>query len=203
MWRLKPLQWLVIDLMDWLFPFCAVNLLWVLFSLTIILFPPATASLFETGYRAYGGQAPTVSAFVRGIRRWLIPAWKWAAPNLLLIAAAMVVTRSLITDELVAALIAGSAALVLLGQLYFWPYLMLQETPNLRQAARNSVYTMLADPLMTGMNLALTIILLIPSLVVIVPVLFILPVLLCLLYTYGLVAWLSHHHILPETVRDN
>ena len=69
MWRLKPLQWLVIDLMDWLFPFCAVNLLWVLFSLTIILFPPATASLFETGYRAYGGQAPTVSAFVRGIRR--------------------------------------------------------------------------------------------------------------------------------------
>lgn len=202
-WRLKPLQWLTIDVMDWLFPFCAVNLLWVLLSLTFILFPPATASLFEVGWRAYRGQAPTASAFLSGVSRWMVPAWKWAGPNLILVIVTVMLTRQLAEFELVSAVLAASAALILLAQVYVWPYIMLQEAPHLGQAVRNSLFTVLGDPIMTGMNLAITALVLVPSLIVIVPILLILPVVLSLLYTYTLVGWLAHHDILPETIRDN
>lgn len=203
LWWLKPAQWIVTDMMDWLFPLCAINLLWVLLSLTIILCPPATASLFEAGHRAYHGQVPTVSAFLAGVRRWMIPAWKWAGLNLLLIAAVTLLIRTLIQSELLAALIAGGTGLIVFGQLYFWPYVMLQESSSLWQAARNSAFTILSAPLMTGMNLALTVALIIPGIVTIAPVLLFLPVLLSLLYTYSLIAWLSHHHILPDAARDS
>lgn len=202
-WRFKPVQWLITDFMDWLFPFCTVNLLWVVLSLTLILFPPATASLFEVSYRAYRGQAPTSAAFIKGIRRWLIPAWKWASPNLLLIAAAVMLSRSLPDNTLISALIAGVVGLILLAQIYVWPFVMLQEKPRLWQAVRNSLFTVLGDPLLTGMNLVFTAIVLLPSILVIAPILFIIPVVLSLVYTYSLVAWLNHHHILSGSVRDN
>lgn len=189
-------------MMDWLFPLCAINLLWVLLSLTVVLYPPATASLFETGYRAYGGQAPTVPAFLKGVRRWMIPAWKWAGLNLLLIAAVTLLTRTLVQSELLAALLAGSTGLILFGQLYFWPYMMVQESPKMWQAARNSIYTVLSAPLVTGLNVALTVALIVPGLVTIGPLLLILPVLLSLFYTYSLIAWLSHQGIRPDPVRD-
>jgi uncharacterized membrane protein YesL len=193
---------LVVDVMDWLFPFCAVNLLWLLLSLTVIGFPPATASLFEVGSKAYRGQAPTPTAFLRGVRRWFVPAWLWAGANALLIAAAVLFARALAAYELAAAIMAGFVALVLLAQLYFWPYVMLQETPSLSRALRNSTFTVLGDPLMTGMNLGITLIVGIPSLIIIAPVLFILPVFVVLLYSYSLVEWLDHQGILAGAARE-
>lgn len=201
-WRLRPFQWLIVDLFDWLFPFCAVNLLWVLCSLTIVLFPPATASLFEVGHRAYQGQPPTAHAFITGIRRWMRPAWLWAAPNALLVALAVGIGRSPGVSEAAAVVLAAGVALILLAQAYVWPYMMVQETPELRRALRNSLFTVLADPLLTGVNIGLTVVIGIPGLLVIAPALFILAVLFALLYTYTLIAWLNHHGVLAGPVRE-
>ena len=55
---------------------------------------------------------------------------------------------------------------------------------------------------MTGLNVALTVALIVPGLVTIGPLLLILPVLLSLFYTYSLIAWLSHQGIRPDPVRD-
>ncbi|MBL8145589.1 MAG: DUF624 domain-containing protein [Anaerolineae bacterium] len=201
-WRLRPFQWLIVDLFDWLFPFCAVNLLWVLCSLTIVLFPPATASLFEVGHRAYQGQVPSARAFIAGIGRWMGPAWMWAAPNALLVALAIIIERSPGISEVASVILAAGVALILLAQVYVWPYMMVQETPELRRALRNSLFTVLADPLLTGVNIGLTVVIGIPGLLVIAPALFVLPVLFALLYTYTLIAWLNHHGVLGGPVRE-
>lgn len=203
LWRLRPFYWLTIDALDWLFPFCAVNLLWVLCSLTVVLFPPATAALFETAVQAYRGRSPSAGAFLIGVRRWLGPAWLWAFPNGLMVASAIVVGQDPGVNEMVATITAAVVALALLGQIYVWPYMMLQDRPRVSQALRNSLFTVLADPLLTGMNLGLTVVIGIPGIVIIAPVLFILPVFFALLYTYTLVAWLGRHRLLPEPVREN
>lgn len=202
LWRLKPFVCLVVDLGDWLFPFCAVNVLWLLVSLTVIGFPPATAALFEVAHKAYRGEAPRPAVFLRGVRRWFGPAWLWAGGNLLLIGGVVTVVRSLDLDEAASALIAAWTGLLLLAQLYVWPYVMLQETPSLRRALRNSAFTVLGDPLMTGVNLGLTLLIGIPSVIILAPVFLVLPVFLALLYVYTLAEWLAHHAILPAPSRE-
>lgn len=49
------------DVYNWLIPVTAINMLWFLMSLAIILLPPATAGLFHTPYLMTRGE--TVSDF--------------------------------------------------------------------------------------------------------------------------------------------
>lgn len=201
-WRLKPFQLIVIDLLDWLFSWVVINLLWVFLSLTIILFPPATAALFETVHAAYHNQPPNARRFLASVRRWFVKSWLWAATNLLIFAALFLAARAGFPNEIVLATLGVIAALVLVGQMYFWPYVMLQEQPELLRALRNSVFTVLGDLFYAVMYLALTLFLLVPFVIVIAPFLLIGPVLFAMLHTYGLIVWLQQHKILKDNGRE-
>jgi uncharacterized membrane protein YesL len=202
LWRLRPLQLATIDLLDWLFPWVAVNLLWLLASLTLVLLPPATAALFDLAQAAYRNQRPTPRRFLAGLRRWFGLSWRWAAPNGLLLGGLFLLGRAVAPAEIPLALVGVLAAAVVLGQFFFWPYMVLQDEPKLLRALRNSVFTALGDLPYFALYLAITFFILIPSVVVIAPLLLITPVLLSLLTTYGLAAWLERQGLLTGETRD-
>jgi uncharacterized membrane protein YesL len=201
-WRLKPIQLVAIDVLDWLFPFVAVNVVWLLASLTIILLPPATASLFETAYNAHRGRAPEVRRFWAGIRRWFVKSWLWASGNLIVLALAYLLGANSGGHPIALAMAGVIPALLLIGQFYFWPYVMLQDRPSLRTALRNSVFSALGALPYLISYLALSLFILIPAIVTIAPFLLLAPILIAMLATYSLIGWLTHEGILHEDARD-
>jgi hypothetical protein len=201
-WRLKPIQLVVIDLLDWLFPFVAINVVWLLASLTVILLPPATASLFETAYKAHRGYAPDMRSFRSGIRRWFFKSWLWASGNLIVLALAFLLGANSGGHPIVLAIAGVIPALLLIGQFYFWPYVMLQDHPELLRALRNSIFSALGGLPYLISYLALVLFIVIPAIVTIAPFLLIVPTLIAMLATYSLIGWLAHEGILNEDVRD-
>src|SRR5688572_19556656 len=65
------------DVYNWLVPLTAINILWFLMSLTIILLPPATAGLFHVAYLVTRGEGPSVSEYFAGVLRWFWYSWLW------------------------------------------------------------------------------------------------------------------------------
>ena len=202
LWRLRPLQLVVIDLHDWLFPWVVVNLLWLLASLTLLLLPAATASLFDTAQAAYRNQPPSPRRFLAGVRRWFGLSWLWAAPNAVVLGGLFLAARAVYPNEIPLAGLAVLATVIVLSQFFFWPYMMLQDEPKPLRAWRNSAFTALGDLPYLTLYLAITVFILIPSLVVIAPFLLITPVLLALLATYGLAAWLERRGLLAGAARE-
>jgi hypothetical protein len=201
-WRLKPIQLVVIDLLDWLFPFVAINIVWFLSSLTIILLPPATASLFEIVYNAHRGYAPELRNFQSGIRRWFFKSWLWASGNLVVLSLAFLLGQNSGGHPVALAIAGIIPTLLLIGQFYFWPYMMLQERPALMTALRNSIFSVLGGLPYLVSYLALSLFVLIPAIVTIAPFLLLVPVLLAMLATYSLISWLEHEGILHEKPRN-
>lgn len=202
LWRLRPLQLAVIDLNDWLFSWVAINLLWVLLSLTVILLPPATAALFDSAQRAYRNQPPSPRHYLNQLRRWFVPSWLWAAPNVVLFGGLFLLGRAAAGAEILLAALGVLAFLAILLQFFFWPYMVLQEAPSVLRALRNSAFTALGDLVYAVVYLALSAFLLVTSVIVIAPILLIAPVLLALMTTYGLAAWLEHHDLLTGDKRE-
>lgn len=202
LWRLRPLQLAAIDLLDWLFPWVAINLLWLLASLTLVLLPPATAALFDAAHASYRNQRPTPRRFLTGLRRWFGVSWLWAAPNVLALGGLFLLGRAVYPAEIPLAVLGVLAAGVLLSQFFFWPYMVLQDEPKPLRALRNSAFTALGDLPYFALHLGLCFFILIPSIVVIAPMLLITPVLLALLTTYGLAAWLERHGLLTGEARE-
>ncbi len=201
-WRLRPLQLVVIDLHDWLFTWVVINLLWLFASLTIILLPAATAALFATAYAAYRNQPPAPRRFLADIRRWFAPSWLWAGANILITGGLLLAGRTLASAEVLVAIAGVLTVMFTLSQFFLWAYMMFQEQPKLLRAWRNSAFTVLGDLPYFALYLALTLFILIPSVIVIAPFLLITPVLLALLTTYGLAAWLERHRLLQGETRD-
>jgi hypothetical protein len=201
-WRLRPIQLIVIDLFDWLFPFFGINLVWLLASLTVVLMPPATATLFEIVYDAHRGVVPDARRFRSGIRRWFWKSWGWASGNLVVLATAFFLGRSADGNPIVLAVAGVIPAVVIVGQFYFWPYMMLEVEPQLIRALRNSIFTALGGLPYLISYLALALFIAIPGIVTIAPFLFVVPVIMAMISTYSLVAWLAHQGILHNEQRD-
>jgi uncharacterized membrane protein YesL len=202
LWRLRPLQLVVIDLSDWLFPWVIINLLWVVCSLTVVLLPPATAALFSLAERSYRNEAPTPRRFWAEVRRSLVQSWLWALVNGAIFVALFLLARAVYPAEIPLAVIGVLAAMLVLMQFFLWPYMALQEKPSLTQALRNSVFTTFAGlPYLIG-YVALTLFILVTSIIVIAPMLLITPVVLALMTTYGLIAWLEQHNLLQHNPRN-
>lgn len=202
LWRLRPLQLVAIDLSDWLFPWVVINLLWLVCSLTVILLPPATVALFSMAARAYHNEPPTPQRFFAALRKWLLQSWLWTIANGVIFGALFLLARQVHPAEIPLAILGVLAALLVLLQFFFWPYMMLQEKPNPIQALRNSLFTAFAGLPYLILYVALTLFILVPSVVVIAPMLLVTPVLLTMMTTYGLVAWLEQHKLLDQTPRN-
>ncbi len=202
LWRIRPIQLMVIDLGDWLFTFVGINLLWVAACLTVILLPPATAALFVAAHLAYQNQPPSIHQFFASMRRWFLTSWLITLANVVIIGGLFLLGRLAYANEFVLAGLAVLTAGIVWLQFFFWPFLFLQAQPSLIQAVRNSALAIMSDlPYFTG-YLALFILILVPSVILIAPALFITPVLLALVNTYSLCVWLQNRGILNTEKRD-
>ena len=203
----KPAYLAAVDLYDWLFPFIVVNLLWFGCSVTLILLPPATAALFEMARRSYDNQPPTPRDFFAAMRRWWWLSWRWGAINALLVLAA-VVSMSFYAGQwdgagdFAAGIIGLLTVLALLAQVYVWPYLLLQDTPDLRLALRNSAFTVLGDPALLLAHGLVWLVVGLPGVILIAPVMLVLPMFLALLLSYSLRHWLVWRGLRADDLRE-
>ena len=202
-WRYEALRRVVVDVYTWLVPLVVINILWFLMSLTIILMPPATAALYEVAFLATQGHCPEVQGFLAAIRRWLLKSWLWGAATLFLALVSVVALRFYGAPqtalEAFAFVISGAFVIFMwLVQFYFWPYVFLQERPQMLLAVRNAVLTVLADPLLLLVNAGAALLLLVVSVLLIAPAAVITPVAIAFLGNYSLRDWLNHHGLRQE-----
>lgn len=200
-WRLHPLRAVTIDLLDWLFMFGAVNMLWFLLSLTVIGLPPATLALYDIAYGAYRGRYPTVRSYLPAVRARLKMGWLWAGVNLLLLAIGWSAlqfygAQGTVLSMFIGGVVFFSCILLLFFQFYVLPYLAIQEEESLPQAYRNAIMTALADPYLLLLNAGLSLFILIPSVIVIAPMMLITPALLAMIGTYSLLEWLQKRGVI-------
>ena len=122
-----------------------VQLLFLLGHLLIILGPPVTVAMFYYGNRIAHDEIATERDFLRAIRQYWKPAWRWGGLNLLVIG--LVVGDYYITGKwtsnpnLVSFLQGLYLALLsfwLLLQIFALPFLFEQEQPSVVQALKNS-----------------------------------------------------------------
>ena len=137
-----------------LFSVALWSLLWAALTLSVALFPPATAGLHGVVRSIAHGDPPTAADFTRTARRYAWVSYRWALLNALV---GVVAAVNLAFYGSMSALVAGEALTLLalavgvwLGaQLYVWPLLLAQETPRLRSALRGALLLTLAAPLYT------------------------------------------------------
>lgn len=191
----------VIDVYNWLLPLVAINILWFLMSLTIILLPPATAALYEIAYLAKRGHGPEIRSYSLAVRRWAVRSWLWGLFNILFCIVTLVALRFYSTSGTPVVLIFCIAYvfIILLAQYYFWPYIMLQELVSLRIAARNSLFTLLGDPLFVILCGLLSVLLLVVSAVFVFPLVVITPIAVAFLAVYSLLDWLEGRGLLDKS----
>ena len=132
----------------------AVNLLWVLGTLTIVLAPPVLFGMFYVANEAAHSRSTSISDFFSSARRYFFLSWRWGILNL--IAAVLFWGNFTLYPRFAGqftevVLIATLFLLVawVSVQFYTIPYLMELEKPSLRVALRNAIYTALASPLLT------------------------------------------------------
>ncbi len=207
-WRFQALKGVVVDLFDWLFMFSAVNLVWFLLSLTMIGLPPATVALFDIAYGAYRGRYPTVRRYLPLVRERLLTGWLWAGMNLLIVilgwsALQFYSAQGSTFSTFVGGIIFFSAILLLVFQFYLLPYIAIQDKTTVLQAYRNAIMTALADPYLLLFNSGLSLFILIPSIVVVAPLMLITPIFIALLGTYSLLEWLQHRGVIEPIVTDD
>lgn len=136
---------------DWVF-LAALNLVWILCWLTVILGPPATFVLYRAAHTVVNGQGLYWLELASFLRRYLLKSWLWMLANLL-IAAGIWLNVQFYTNVNAGwtvwlrpiPLLIGALWLAL--QVYILPYLMVQDALSLRQAFRNALFTLLASPL--------------------------------------------------------
>ena len=131
-----------------------INLLWVLLSLTVIGFPPATAALFtvagDMAYRRSTGWR----TFLRAARAQFWTGWRWAIFNgvAIGIAALNIWFYSGIASQWAGLLGFVWIALLMIWiavELYSFPLLLEQERPSVRLAARNALALTVRYPAFT------------------------------------------------------
>ncbi len=59
MWRFRGIIRTFSDVYYWLIPLVMINLAWLVLSLTVILWPPATAALYTATWQPRSGSART------------------------------------------------------------------------------------------------------------------------------------------------
>ncbi len=208
MWRFRALGRVALDVSNWLLPLAAINLVWCVLSLTVIMMPPATAALFEVAYQARKGHGPSMQSFLESIRRWLLRAWLWGAGCLLTGVVAVVALSFYGAQQTsfgaILLVIAACVAVLIIGvQFYFWPYMLAQDEPHIRRALRNAAFTLFADPLNALLYGGIALALLAAGAVLIVPMVLIAPITVAFLAVYSLREWLDHHRLLEALSDDD
>lgn len=133
------------DLWQELWTILVVHLLFVLGNLLVIPGPPATLALFFYGNRIAHGEVAGLPDFLKAMRQYWGPAWRWGLLNLLvlgLLAGDYYFTGMLAgptrTGRFLQGLYIALLAAWLLLQFFLPPFLFEQERPSVLQALRNA-----------------------------------------------------------------
>jgi hypothetical protein len=133
------------DVWQELWTILIIQLLFLFGQVLIIFGPPVTVALFYYGNRIAHDELATERDFLKAVRKYWKPAWRWGGMNLLvigLLAGDYYLTGKWVSvPNLVFFLQGLYAALLifwLLLQLFALPFLFEQEQPSVMQALRNS-----------------------------------------------------------------
>jgi hypothetical protein len=152
----------------------SLNLLWLVISLTVVLFPPATAGMHGVTYSIARGKGQHIEDFWGAARRYAALSWLWAGANLLVI---VIVYADVVFYNVVGGIFGLALQVVLIGlgllwmamQFYFWPFMMVQEDKRFWLALRNAAFLALGAPLYTLLMVTIAGLILIVSGLIIVP----------------------------------
>ena len=177
------------DAWDAIVAVAPINLAWVGLSLTVILFPAATAALFESMHELASGRSPGIRDYIGSVRRRFVGGWVWAlwaAAGLTM--AGLNIRLDPDPTDVQAWL---SAAAVILGilfgvsVLYVWPFVFLQPDGGLLRAIRNSIFAVLAAPLFAIVLAVLLLLIVAAGAVLILPLALVVPGLICLIASHA------------------
>ena len=123
-----------------------VHLLFLLGTILILPGPPVMVALFYYGNRVAHGETADERDFLRAIRVYWKPAWRWGIINLFVLGILIgdySLTAKVVANSNAAHWLQGLYVTLLLGwvllQIFALPFLFEQEQPLVRQALRNSV----------------------------------------------------------------
>jgi len=140
------------DIWEELYSLAIANLVWLLASMTIILFPVAAAGMYYATNRVAHGKTVHFSDFIEGIKKFWWRSLIWFLANILFV----ILIYTNITFYTAnfqgwwVALVGGFwlalATFWLAMQMYFWPMLIEQKETKMLMAWRNSAFLVLASP---------------------------------------------------------
>jgi len=140
------------DVWEELLPLCVVNLVWLFASFTVVLFPVTVAGVYYVTNRVARGKTFGTRDFVEGIKIYWWRSLLWFLANILV--AAIIYTNLVFYGDqfegfwvsIVGGLWVAVFVFWLTVQMYFWPFLIVQDEPKMLLAWRNSAYLVLINP---------------------------------------------------------
>jgi hypothetical protein len=168
------------DTWEELFQLAIVNLVWLFTSLTIVLFPVSLSGVYYVANRVAHGKTFGFGHFIEGVKKFWWRSLLWFLANILMVV--LIYTNLVFYPNA----FQGAWWSVALGgfwialfafwltmQLYFWPLLIEQETPQMLLAWRNSAYLVLANPFYALFMISFTLLLVVVSVALTLPLLFV------------------------------
>ena len=153
----------------------ALNLLWIILSLTLVLLPPATAGMYAITHSIAQGKGQQWNLFWDTVRRYGWISARWAALNVVVVAVLIVnfsfygaIESTL--GSVLQIVIAIGGLLWIATQFYFWPFMLTQEQKQVRVALKNALFLTLADPLYTSVMLSTAALAAVISIILVLPV---------------------------------
>lgn len=177
------------DAWDALVAVAPINLVWAGLGLTLVLLPPATAALFESMNELAAGRTPGIRDYVGAVRRRFLGGWAWAlwgAAGLTIVAANVRLYPDPTDPRAwLSAAVAVIGVLFGVSVLYVWPLLLLQPDGGLLRAIRNSILATLGAPLFAIVIAMLLALVVAVGAVLILPLVLVVPGLICLVASHA------------------
>ncbi len=153
----------------------AMNFVWLMLSLTVVLLPPATAGMYVVTHSIAHGTGAHFSDYWSGMRQYAWISYRWALVTVSAGAVWAVCFRfyGAVASDLGVVVQAVLVTVGLVGlavQLYVWPFLMEQQDKTLRLALKNALFLSLANPVYALALLAIVALVLLFSLFTILPI---------------------------------
>ncbi|NLF79403.1 MAG: hypothetical protein GX573_27230 [Chloroflexi bacterium] len=152
----------------------AMNFVWLMLSLTVVLLPPATAGMYVVTHSIAHGTGAHFSDYGSGMRRYAWLSYHWALVTVSTGTVWGVCFRfygAVASDfgGVVQAVLAAVGLVGLAVQFYVWPFLIVQDEKRLGLALKNALFLTLANPVYTLILLGTVALALIFSLIAILP----------------------------------
>jgi uncharacterized membrane protein YesL len=163
-----------------------LHFLWLIAQLLIVTAPPATAALYVLVEKVGHGDLISPHDVWTTFRAMIVPAWKWAACNLAVLA---VLAAWVLWSRGQAGVIATAASFLVLVALafwgalniFYWPLWLSQSDLSLRNTYRNAVVLVLTFPALSAALLLISLALVVVSALTLLPLIHVLMLWIALL----------------------